>query len=152
MIRFIESDFFQSFNPEEVTNEVENRAKKKQKRRAIERCSNLWEINWGKMLLNSSTADCETWEGKKFRRRFRIDYRMFIVSLCKDSNVFEMKISSRIPIEFKVLVALKILGRDNDCDTISKLSAIGESTCNDIFGKFVVYFAKHQFESCACGQ
>ena len=111
--RFIESDFFQSFIAEEVTNEVENRANKKQKRRAMERCCNLWDTNWGKMLLNPSTADCETWEGKKFRRRFRIDYRMFrdiIVPLCKDSNVFEMKISSRIPIEFKVLVALRIWG------------------------------------------
>ena len=48
MIRFIESDYFQSFIAEEVKNEVENRAKKKQKRRAIERCSNLWETNWGK--------------------------------------------------------------------------------------------------------
>ena len=150
MIRFIESDYFQSFIAEEVTNEVEYRAKKKQKRRAIGRCSNLWETNWGKTLLNPSTADCETWEGKKFRRRFRIDYRMFrdiIVPLCKDSNVFEMKISSQIPIEFKVLVALRILGRDNDCDTISELSAIGESTCNNIFRKFVVNFAKHFFES-----
>ena len=49
-----------------------------------------------------------------------------------------MKISSRITIEFKILVALRILGRDNDCDTVSELSAIGESTCNEIFRKFVI--------------
>ena len=53
--------------------------------------------------------------------------------MCKEINVFEMKISSRITIEFKILVALRILGRDNDCDTVSELSAISESTCNEIF-------------------
>ena len=56
------------------------------------------------------------------RTDFRIDFRMFrdiIVPLCKDTKVFDMKLSSRMPIEFKVLVALRILGIDNVCDTIS---------------------------------
>ena len=44
-------------------------------------------------------------------------------------------------------MALRILGRENDCDTISELSAIGESTCNNIFRKFVVNFGKHHLES-----
>ena len=149
VLRFIESDSFKFFIAEEAADEIEELdVRKKRKINVIQRCTNLWETNWGKMLLNTATADIETWEGKKFRRRFRMDYRMFrevLVPMCKEINVFEMKISSHITIEFKILVALRILGRDNDYDTVSELSAIGESTCNEIFRKFVINFSKNYY-------
>lgn len=146
MIWFIESEFFERFVAKEVIEGVEHREKKKQIRRVIQRCSNLWETNWGKMLPNPATADCESREVNEFRRRIAHRmYRVIIVPLCKDSNVFEMKILSRIPIEFKVLVALRKMGRDNDFDPISELSGIGESTCNNIFRKFVLNLSRHYF-------
>ena len=102
---------------EDAANEVEVLdVRKNRKRNVMQRCTNVWETNWGKILLNPATADIETWEGKKFRRRFRMDYRMFrevLVPMCREINVFEMKISSRITIEFKILVALRILGTLN---------------------------------------
>ena len=75
-------------------------------------------------------------------------FREVLVPMCKEINAFEMKISSRITIEFKILVALRILGRDNDCDTVSELSAIGESTCNEIFKKLVTKFSKYYYPPC----
>ena len=76
---------------------------------------------------------------------YSVSYYKVLVPMCKEINVFEMKISSRITIEFKILVALKILGRDYDCDTVSELSAIGESTCNEIFRKFETTFSKYYY-------
>ena len=117
ILRFIESDSFQILIAEEAADGIEEQGvREKRKRNVIQRSTNLWETNWGKMLLNPATADIETLEGKKFRRRFRMDYRMFrevLVPMCREINVFEMKISSRITIEFKILVALRILGTLN---------------------------------------
>ena len=53
--------------------------------------------------------------------------------MCKARNVFQMKYASCIPIEFKIMVALCILGRGCTADDIEELSGIGESTANFIF-------------------
>ena len=88
ILRFIESDSFKFLIAEEAADKIEELdVRKKRNRNVIQRCTNLWETNWGKMLLNPATADIETWEGKKFRRRFRMDYRMFrevLVPMCKE--------------------------------------------------------------------
>jgi hypothetical protein len=39
----------------------------------------------------------------------------------------------RIPVEFKVLIALRILGLGNCLDDISELSCVSESTVHQIF-------------------
>ena len=52
-------------------------------------------------------------------------FSKFLVPLCEGNNVFDMERVSNIPIKFKILVALKILGHDNDCDTMSELPLIG---------------------------
>ena len=99
ILRFIESDSFKFLIAKEAASEIEELdVRKKRKRNVIQRCTNLWETKWGKMYLNPAMADIETWEGKKFRRRLRMDYRMFrevLVPMCKEINVFEMKISSQ---------------------------------------------------------
>ena len=77
ILRIIESDSFNFFIAEAADEIEELDVRRKRKRNVIQRCTNLWETNWGKMLLNPATADIETWEGKKFRRRFRMDCRMF---------------------------------------------------------------------------
>ncbi len=52
-----------------------------------------------------------------------------------------MKRSGSIPIEFKLLVVLRILARGNDFDTINELSMIPLSICHKIFCDFVFNFA-----------
>ena len=117
---------------------------KKRQRLARFRCQDFTKTPWGLMISHPMVADPNSWEDNKFHRRFRMDFAMFsefLLPLCKENNVFDMKYNSKIPIEIKILVVLRILGRDNDCDTISGLALIGESTCNSIFKKIVEKFA-----------
>ena len=65
----------------------------------------LWESPWGCMLTNEQIKNLYSWVAKKFRRRFRIPYTLFML-------VVE-KCQSRIDPRFKILVALRILGRGN---------------------------------------
>jgi hypothetical protein len=95
------------------------------------------------MLLNPDVKDPTSYLGKKFRRRFRVPYKLFndvIVPQCKQANVFEEKPNSTIPTELRVLVALRILGRDSTGDECEELSFIGETTARDIFVKFVTNY------------
>lgn len=95
----------------------------------------------------------------KFRRRFRVPFPMFInilVPQCKEKNIFELKGRGHftIPIEFKLLIALRILGRDAVADECEELSFVSESTCHYIFKKFVTNYSKHfydQYVKCPVG-
>lgn len=61
--------------------------------------------------------------------------------MCMHKNIFQSKYSSAIPLEFKIMVALRILGRDSVADDIEELSGVGESTTNSIFKTFVKEFS-----------
>ncbi len=64
--------------------------------------------------------------------------------MCDQRNIF---CSSRsIPIEFKILVGLRILGRGNCADDVEEMSEIPESSCNFIFKQFVNGFADSFFD------
>ena len=104
-----------------------------------------WTSVWGKMLTNPDIEDPTSFVARKFRRRFRIPYPLFkevIFPQCVEKNVFDMKRTSTIPIEFKVLTALRILGRDAVADDCAELSFIGESTCHTIFKQFVTNYSR----------
>ncbi len=76
---------------------------------------NYWSSTWGRMLRNPQLQDSSSKVSRKFRRRFRVPYVLFkdvIVPQCVAANVFDTKSNSTIPIEIKVLVALRILGRN----------------------------------------
>jgi hypothetical protein len=94
----------------------------------------LWESGWGQMLRNPETRDPRTFYGKKWITRFRVPFPVFetIVEMCERENVFEIKKgqSISISVEFRVLVALRILSKNHDTDTMNELSLIGQSTCN----------------------
>ena len=87
--------------------------------------------------------DPNSTEGKTFRLRFRVPYAVFqsvILPKCKESNIFGLKNSSPIPLEFKILCSLRILGRASDFDSMSEISQIPKSTCHRFFHKFVSSF------------
>jgi Plant transposon protein len=52
---------------------------------------------------------------------------------------------SKIPVEFKIMVALRILGRDHDCDSVYEVSGVPASTCNYLFRQFVSGMRIHYF-------
>jgi hypothetical protein len=104
---------------------------------------NYWESTWGRMLLDASLLEPTSFTAKKFRRRFRVPYPLFadvIMPLCREHGILRTE-RERIPLEFKVLAALRMLGRDSCSDSISELSMMGESTCNSVFKKFLKQFA-----------
>ena len=72
--------------------------------------------NWAKFIADDSINDPDSRKGKLFRRRFRVPFHIFnfLCRICKLKNVFEIKDESKviIPIEIKVLICLRILGRD----------------------------------------
>ena len=127
----------------------------------------LEDSPWGRLLRDPSLLVEGSFVNRKFRRRFcvcyyfqlrfilpvvllpsgrfRIPPRLFfdvLVPMCESKNVFQMKHDGRIPIQFKIMVALRILGRGVTADDIEELSGIGESTALSIFKTFVKEFSK----------
>ena len=116
----------------------------KRKRQRLKRIP-LSESIWGRMLNDPSIADENSFTSKKFRRRFRVPYKLFadiLVPICRDANIFSMQNHSYMSIEFKILIALRVLGRDAKADDINELINIGESTATYIFKTFVTEFSK----------
>ena len=110
---------------------------------------NYWESVWGKMLLDPTTEDPNSTTAKKFRRRFRVPYPLFqevIVPQCDEKKVFKATTQGKIPTAFKVLIALRVLGRDAIGDECEELSLMGESTCHFIFKEFVTNYSKHFYD------
>ncbi len=95
------------------------------------RRTNYWDVGWGKMLRDPELQNPYSRQAKKFRRRFRVSFGLFnyIVDLCRQVNLFNTKAHKRsIPLEIKVLIGLRILGRGNCADDIEEMSGVKEST------------------------
>ena len=60
-------------------------------------------------------------------------------------NLFKEKNYSKIPIEFKILMSLRILGRDSCADDISEYINIGDSTVNHIFKLFLLFLLYNKY-------
>ena len=79
---------------------------------------------WGILLQNPDIGDPLTQVGKRFRRRFRIPHPLFrqIVEECESINLFETEVPKlvRIPLKFKELMCLRVLGRGNCHDDIAE--------------------------------
>lgn len=84
---------------------------RKRRRQCIK--TDLWNSPWGKMLQDPQVLIPGTRIERLFRRRFRVPHRMFtdvIVPTCKEKNIFGVSKTKSIPIEFKILLSLRILG------------------------------------------
>ena len=101
----------------------------------------FWQTIWGKQLLDRTTSNPLSQQGKLFRRRFRMPLPLFkyLVKLCREYNIFDDINVSKIPLELKVLGCLRILGRDACSDDVTEVTQtfIAESTMNYVFKKFV---------------
>ena len=108
----------------------------------------LWNSSWGALLQYPETCDPISFSGKKWISRFRAPFPVYIqiVEMCK-KNIFGIKRSKlAIPIEFRVLIiALRILARNHDCETMCELSLVASSTCKVIFRTFVLNFRCEYF-------
>ena len=142
------SDFIERFVKDTV---LKRRTPAKQMRKPYQnrnRTKDLSTSVWGQMLQDPSVNEVGSWLNRKFRRRFRVPYSMFleIVQECKDHNVFGMCLrQSKIKVEYKVLTCLKILGRDLCADEIDEHLNIAESTVNKFFKMFIYNYANAMY-------
>lgn len=108
------------------------------------RSCNLWDTPWGRTYQAlEEDEDPNSYQHRKFRRRFRVPFTIFkyLVKVCKEKDVFELRRSSLIPIEIKLMISLRILGRDCCADDIAEQVGIGESSVLLIFKQFVRSFS-----------
>ena len=67
-------------------------------------------------------------------------FRDILIPLCEEHNVFRVKKRTLIPVEFRLLIALRILGRGVTADDCNELCGVPLSTCNTIFKTFCKNF------------
>ena len=72
------------------------------KKRNTGRRINYWETSWRKMLKDPELDNPWSNQLKKFRRRFRVKYKLFllIVKLFKDVNLFNTTRNSAVELRF----------------------------------------------------
>jgi hypothetical protein len=133
----ISRDIEEDIELEEANQERINRTK----RRSIKRLTDFEDSYWFQMISNPLVADPKSREGRKFRRRFRLPFPLFqqLVKICEDFDIFECKYATKISVTARVLLCLRILGRDTCTDDIEELSSnlVAESTALAIFHKFI---------------
>jgi hypothetical protein len=99
------SDFLDRFVKDTI---LKRRSPTKKTRKPYEnhnRTKDLWQTVWGQMLQDASLAVEGSWINRKFRRRFRLPFSMFleVVEECKEHNVFGIQLrKSKIAVEFKI--------------------------------------------------
>lgn len=123
--------------------------KKKKKRKRLTKID-LYNTEWMLALKNPEINDEYSPVATTFRRRFRIPFIIFndwIVPICKQYNIFNIKEETKVkvPIEMKVMIALRILGRGNCADDIQEMSKVPCSTIHVIFKTFVRNFSLHAY-------
>ena len=128
------SDFIDGLLKDKILACMNTATRKRKPYESHARSTNLWTSVWGRMMKHDLINVEGSWCNRKFRRRFRVPYGMFleIVQECKhvknncscdfdviiyldciilQYNVFGIEVrKSKIPVEFKVLSCLKILG------------------------------------------
>ncbi len=131
-----------------VETEVEGRrVNNSNKRRRINRTESktvddMWDARWGRMLRDPLLRLESSYAHQKFQRRYLLPFRVFqkLLADVVEAGIFNKpRIGGRnsIPVEFKIMWCLRILGRDYTADCISELVDVGESTVNSTFKQFI---------------
>lgn len=121
-----------------------------------------WKFStWSRILIDPSYRDPIHYNGKTFRRRFRVPFVIFekILSLCESAKSFEDETKllfakaeidccgqETVPISLLILGCLRILGRGMCMDGINELTNISMEVHRVFFHKFCFYFANKLFD------
>lgn len=146
MVDFVMKDMEEN---EEEYDDIFDEILKKRRDRNVSKLSH-WERPWGVLLKQLEIdEDLTSQQHRLFRRRFRIPYPVFkdLVAICRERRIFEERSNSMIPVEIKVLVSLRILGRGSVADDIVEYTGLGETTVYHIFKTFIVNFTERCYES-----
>jgi hypothetical protein len=111
-----------------------------------------WATPWGQLVRGDRVQDPNSYEGRTFRCRFRLPFRLyqFLVVICKAHKVFgEEKSASGVPampVELKVLGALRTLGRATLHDDVAELSGADKETHRKAFLLFINFVSSFMRE------
>jgi len=111
------------------------------------RSTNLWLSPWGLLITSDQIRIPGSYQDRLFRKRFRLPFALFLefVEECKEHNIFEEKKAGKIAVEFKIMIALRVLGRDECNDSVAEYLNIGESTIGPIFKQFLAGCVKYLY-------
>ncbi len=137
---FLEEEAIESLLFENIEDFVGKPLSKKKRSARI--AIDYWKTTWGLWLKNPEIHNPNSKIAKIFMLRFRVPFILFnekILKMCNDDNIFDLTYQSnkRIPIEFKILACLRILGRGLCYDDINELSSIPNSSIPTYFHTFV---------------
>ena len=87
---------------------------KKRKRHTFKH--DYWNSSWGRLIRSEDMNDPDSRDWKLFKRRFRVPFGLFtdvFLLMCVEKNIFVTTHENRVrvPLEFKILTCLRILGR-----------------------------------------
>jgi len=141
--------------------EEENDEEPKRWVRRKERVLDWWQTTWGRLIRCPDVNNTSTYNGKIFRKRFRLPHRLFdyLVQHCKADKVFGDDVDAvgrpSVPVEIKVLGALRTLGRGSLHDDVAEISGADAESHRVWFLKFIEYVAtrfKEEFISLPDGE
>ena len=93
-----------------------------------------WSTSWGKLVRSVDVANPTSYAGRTFRKRFRLPFRLYkyLVDACRQHRVFGGECSATgkpaMPVELKVLGALRTLGRATLHDDVAEISGADAET------------------------
>jgi hypothetical protein len=129
-------------------------------RTSVPRDKDYWRSPWGKLLRNPSLKISGSYFYKQFRRRFRIPYELFnpLVEECEQHGIFDSIAdccvgtgrTKKIPIQFKILAALRMLGRDYYADDVAEILDCGKETARLWFLAFIRGVSKDMYDTYVC--
>lgn len=137
---------------EKVEQEAEDGVKimlggRKKFRTSYFRCENYWATTYGQLLRDPSVREEGSRAFKQFRRRYRLTAVCFedvLMPLIRKYNVFDVTYNSRIPLEIKTMIGLRILARGSTADDMADGSGVREATCRQIFLQFIKGMSSHE--------
>ena len=147
----IGADFFEKVGIDEYNQLLREEERGRKKQRKSRSCFREEKVDysatkWGRFIADPLVQEPDSNKGKLFRRRFRVPFFIFqfLCNICHRANIFEVKDESRIliPLEIKVLICLRVLGRDECMDSVAEFSEVAENTCNKIFHRFIKNFSE----------
>ena len=95
----IEDSIFTSFVNEHFGDVPEPEHKKTRTRHHLK--IDYWKTSLGELILSEDVNDATSYNGKLFKRRFRVPFGLFtdhLVPMCRERNIFDTKDSDRIRI------------------------------------------------------
>ncbi len=140
----------------ELFDSSEDEKQKKKRRRGAEdahtmRRSDYWNHTaWGRLMIHRDFEVEGSEEWNTFRGRFRMSPPMFrkLCDFCRVNSVFDNIYECRkVPLEFKVLAALRVLARDVCVDDVKEGSGLRRTTIIACFHKFISAFSSERILS-----